>query len=161
MRFQAEHRFHGSVRAVATLLTDPEFYLGLVLPDLGQPEVLEQRDGDDALLRLRYEFIGSLDPIAVRLLGANRLAWIQEVQVDRAAGSGALRFEAEKDRRRLHGAARFTLRQEQETTVRDFDGDLVVAVPGVGRMAERRIVPGMLHRLDIEAQALDDRLREE
>jgi hypothetical protein len=161
VHFQAEHRFHGPVRALATLLTDGQFYLGLVLPDLSQPEVLEQRDGDDALLRLRYEFTGHLDPIALRLLGSNRLAWIQEVQVDRAAGSGALHFGAEKDPRRLHGTARFTLRQDQETTVRHFDGDLVVAVPGVGRMAERRIVPGMLHRLDIEAQALDDRLREE
>jgi hypothetical protein len=31
----------------------------------------------------------------------------------------------------------------------------VVAVPGIGRMAERRIVPGLLARLDIEAEAVD------
>ena len=37
-------------------------------------------------------------------------------------------------------------------------GELVVAVPGIGRMAERRIVPGLLRRMDIEAQAMDDEL---
>ena len=160
MRFHAEHRFNGSEQAVAALLADPAFYLGLVLPDLSNPEVLEERkDGDDAMLRLRYEFVGSLDPIARRLLGSGHLAWIQEVRVDRSACSGALRFEAEKDPRRLHGAADFVLTAAGGGTVRRLDGELVVAVPGIGRMAERRIVPGLLRRLDIEAQALDEQLR--
>ncbi len=159
MRFHAEHRFNGSKQAVGALLSDPAFYLGLGLPDLSRPEVLEQReDGDDAMLRLRYEFVGSLDPIVHRLLGPNRLAWIQEVRIDRSAGSGALRFEAEKDPRRLHGAADFVLTAAGDGTIRRLDGELVVAVPGIGRMAERRIVPGLLRRLDIEAQALDDQL---
>jgi hypothetical protein len=39
-----------------------------------------------------------------------------------------------------------------------LDGELVVAIPGVGRMAERRIVPGLLRRLDIEADAVDAEL---
>ena len=159
VRFHAEHRFNGSKQAVGALLSDPAFYLGLGLPDLSRPEVLEQHeDGDDAMLRLRYEFVGSLDPIVHRLLGSNRLAWIQEVRIDRSAGSGALRFEAEKDPRRLHGAADFVLTAAGGGTVRRLDGELVVAVPGIGRMAERRIVPGLLRRLDIEAQALDDQL---
>jgi hypothetical protein len=162
VRFHAEHRFNGSEQAVAALLADPAFYLGLALPDLSQPEVLEKREnGDNAMLRLRYEFVGSLDPIAHRLLGSSHLAWIQEVRVDRSAGSGALRFEAEKDPRRLHGAADFILTAAGGATVRRLDGELVVAVPGIGRMAERRIVPGLLRRLDIEAQALDDQLRPE
>jgi hypothetical protein len=160
VRFHAEHRFNGSEQAVAALLADPAFYLGLVLPDLSKPEVLEERkDGDDAMLRLRYEFVGSLDPIARRLLGSGHLAWIQEVRVDRSACSGALRFEAEKDPRRLHGAADFVLTSTGGGTVRRLDGELVVAVPGIGRMAERRIMPGFLRRLDIEAQALDEQLR--
>jgi hypothetical protein len=160
MRFHAEHRFGGSVPAVATLLADPAFYLGLALPDLNRPELLEQRqDGNDAVVRLRYEFEGTLDPIAQRLLGSSRLAWIQEVRVHRSACSGALRFEAEKDPRRLHGAATFVLTAVEGMTVRRLDGDLVVAVPGIGRMAERRIVPGVLQRLDVEAQAVDDQLR--
>jgi hypothetical protein len=159
MRFHAEHRIGGSTEAVAALLVDSAFYLRLALPDLSLPELVdEESEGDRAMLRLRYEFVGSLDPIAQRLLGSGRLAWIQEVRVDQSAGTGALRFEAEKDPRRLHGAADFVLADAGGDTLRRIDGELVVAVPGIGRMAERRIVPGLLRRMDIEAQAMDDQL---
>ncbi len=159
VRFHAEHRFNGPGHVVAALLVDPAFYVGLALPDLSEPEVLEHRaHGNDAVVRLRYEYVGSIDPIARRLIGSGRLTWIQEVRVDRSAGSGALLFEAEKDPRRLHGAAHFLL-TAGGGTVRRLDGELVVAVPGIGRMAERRIVPALLRRLDIEAQAIDDALQ--
>jgi hypothetical protein len=159
MRFHAEHRFAGSGRDVAALLADPAFYLGLALPDLSGPEVLDSGgDGDEALVRLRYEFVGSLDPVARRLIGAARLAWVQEVRVDRSTGSGTLRFAADKDPQRLHGRADFVLVAQGGGSERRLDGELVVAVPGLGRMAERRIVPGLLRRLDIEARALDDEL---
>ena len=83
---------------MAALIADPAFYLGLGLPDLTRPQLLEQHDaGSDAMVRLRYEFEGTLDPIAQRLVGSSRSAWIQEVHVDRSAGSGSLRFEAEQD----------------------------------------------------------------
>ncbi len=160
MRFHAEHHISGSEEAVAALLVDSAFYLHLALPDLSLPELVdEQSEGDIAMLRLRYEFVGSLDPIAQRLLGSSRLAWIQEVRVDKSAGTGALTFEAEKDPRRLHGAADFLLTETMGGTRRRIDGDLVVAVPGIGRMAERRIVPGLLRRMDIEAQAMDEELQ--
>ena len=160
MRFHAEHRINGSEPAVAALLVDSAFYLDLALPDLSRPEVVEQRaDGNEAMLRLRYEFVGSIDPIAQRLLGSSRLAWVQEVRVDKSSGTGALRFEAEKDPKRLHGAADFVLSEADGGTLRSIDGELVVAVPGIGRMAERRIVPGLLRRMDIEAQALDEALK--
>jgi hypothetical protein len=160
VRFHAEHHIGGSAEAVAALLVDSAFYLHLALPDLSLPELLDQEsEGDRARLRLRYEFMGSLDPIAQRLLGSSRLAWIQEVRVDKLAGAGALTFEAEKDPRRLHGAADFVLTEAEGGTLRHIDGELVVAVPGIGRMAERRIVPGLLRRMDIEAKAMDDQLR--
>jgi hypothetical protein len=159
VRFHTEHRFDGSVEAVVAILSDPDFYLGLDLPDLSRPELLEHGvEGDEAVVRLRYEFVGSLDPIAQRLIGSGRLAWVQEVRVDQSRGSGQLRFEAEKNPRQLHGAADFGLSPDGAATVRTIDGELVVAVPGIGRMAERRIVPGLVRRLDIEAQAVDDQL---
>jgi hypothetical protein len=162
VRFYAEHRFHGSVQAVMVLLSDPDFYVGLDLPDVNHPSVLEPRDNaDGAMIRLRYEFVGTLDPMARRLIGSRHLAWIQEVRVDRSAGSGSLHFEAEIDSKRLHGAADFVVSTEGNGSVRRLDGELVVAVPGIGRVAERRIAPGLLRRLDIEAQALDDQLRRE
>lgn len=159
MRFRAEHHYRGPLRAVVALLADPTFYLDLDLPDLSRPELVEEReDGDDVVLRLRYEFDGNLDPMAARLIGSGRLAWIQEVRVDRVAGTGSLGFEAERDPRRLHGAADFVVAAEGAVAVRRLEGELVVAVPGVGRLAERRIVPGILRRLDIEARAMDDRI---
>jgi hypothetical protein len=160
VRFHAEHHINGPEPAVAALLVDSAFYLGLALPDLSLPQVIEEGSaGGQATLRLRYEYVGSLDPIAQRLLGSNRLAWIQEVRVDTSSGTGVLRFEAEKDPKRLHGSADFDLTEDGDGTLRRIDGKLVVAVPGIGRMAERRIVPGLLRRMDIEAQAIDDELR--
>jgi len=159
VRFSVEHRFTGSKQAVASLLADPAFYLGLDLPDLNPPDVLDQgQDGDDTTLRLRYEFVGNLDPMARRLVGSSHLAWIQEVRVNRSAGSGTLRFGAEHDPKRLHGEANFVLTTAGDGTVRSLEGQLVVALPAIGRAAERRIVPGLLRRLDIEAQALNDQL---
>ena len=79
--------------------------------------------------------------------------------MDRSRCSGTLAFEAERDPRRLHGRADFTGVESSDTgSVRRLDGELVVAIPGVGRLAERRIVPGLLRRLDIEARAVDAEL---
>ena len=140
-------------------MVDSAFYLDLTLPDLSQPELLERSDnGDVTTLRLRYDYVGNLDPLAHRLLGSSRLAWIQETRIDRSADSGVIHFEAERDPKRLHGSSDFVLTQDGDNTVRRLDGELIVALPGIGRMAERRIVPGVLRRLDIEAQALEDRL---
>ena len=144
---------------MVSLLASPEFYLGLALPDLSRPEVLEERqETSETVIRLRYTYEGSLDPIALRLLGADQLKWIQEVRVDLSADSGSLHFEAESDPRRLHGSASFVLTANAGGSVRRLDGELVVAIPGIGRMAERRIVPGVLQRLDVEAQAIEDQL---
>ncbi len=160
MRFSSEHRFDGSEQAVLAILSDPEFYVGLTLPDLSVPEVLEHVDGDEVLVRLRYQFVGSLDPIARRLIGSARLVLIQEVRIDRPAASGTVRLESERDPRRLHGATDFVLSTAGTGTVWRLEGEVVVAIPGIGRMAERRIMPGVVRRLDIEARAVDERLRQ-
>ncbi len=156
MRFRAEHSFRAEVPAVLGVLGDAEFALGLTLPDLSRPQLLEASDdGVRSLIRLRYEFVGQLDPMAQRIIGAGRLAWVQEASVDRSSAAGTLDFRAERDPRRLHGSARFTVEPEGSGSVRRLEGELVVAIPGIGRMAERKIVPGLLRRLDIEAAAVD------
>lgn len=160
MRFEVQHRFGGSPPEVVAVLADPGFYLELELPDLSLPELLEFRTaGDRSVVRLRYEFEGSLDPFARRLLGRHRLAWIQQVDVDHVARRGELTFNSEADPRRLHGSARFTVVASGQGSLRTLDGELVVAVPLVGSRAEGHIVPGLIRRLDMEAQALDGRLR--
>lgn len=161
MRFQAEHAFKGPSGVVAALLTDPDFYQGLDLPDLSRPEVLRSSsDGGQSILRLRYEFVGTLDPIARRLVGANRLAWDQEVRIEHSAGSGTLTFGASADPSRLRGSAQFTLEGQDGRCVRRLRGELTVALALIGPSAEKRIVPGILRRLDIEAEAVNTALLE-
>lgn len=157
MRFAAEHRFRAVPDDVVERLADPGFHLGLALPDLSLPELLEQRDeGDVTVLRLRYRYTGELDSRARRLLGGHVLRWVQELRVDRGAAGGALHMAAETMPAGLHARAEFGVAPGAHGgAVRSLQGDLVVGVPVIGPMAERRIVPGVLARLDVEARALD------
>jgi hypothetical protein len=159
MQFEADHHFSAPPEAVIALLVDPEFHEQLELPDLSRPEVIQTDLGDPALLSLRYEFVGHLDAPARRLLGRRRLTWLQELRIDRATRAGQLTFASESSPDRLHGHADFTLEGEDESgCFRRLQGELVVAVPLIGGQAERRIVPGIRRRLDIEAHALATRL---
>ncbi len=155
-----EHRFAASLGAIVDLLADPAFYLDLDLPDLGRPEVLDSRVEDTrAVVRLRYTLAGSLDASAVSLIGRDHLSWTQELEVDRTAGSGVFRFEADADPRHLHGQGSFGLEGGAVGTLLRFDGEFTVAVPGLGRLVERAVLPRLLHLLEVEAQAADDQLR--
>jgi hypothetical protein len=163
VRFTAEHQFSGPVEALTALLLDPGFHTQLQLPDVGLPEVVEATtQGDEDVLRLRYEYTGQLDPIARRLLGNRKLTWLQEMRVDRGVGTGRLNFHAEADPKRLHGSAnvRFEPTDGGAGSQRRLEGRLTVSVPVVGGTAERRIIEGLLRRLDVEAKALDQRLRD-
>jgi hypothetical protein len=156
MRFEVEHVFPGSVAAVAELLLDPSFHRALALPDLSTPEVVEaSSSGENRLLKLRYEFVGSLDPIARRVIGGRRLTWIQELRLDSGSGVGTLSFSAEAEPKKLYGAADVALVAiDDGQTRRTVAGDLFVKVPLVGGTAERKIVPGLVRRLDVEADAV-------
>ncbi len=145
------------------MLGDADFYRSLDLPDLRLLEIrpldaaAEASPGSSGLL-LRYEYVGSLDAAAQRLLGGARLAWAQEVRL-RGSSGGSLTFAAESRPGLLHGDAAFAFEGDGTGTVRRLEGELVIAVPVLGGIAERRIVPGVLHRLDVEAEAVSDRLR--
>ena len=156
MHFRARHHFLATPATVTRVLADPDFYRGLALPDCSPAEVLDAEVHEGAVaIRLRYEFVGHLDPVVDRMLAGRRLSWIQEVRVDTAARSGEIGFAAEADAARLHGSASFVLTDEDGGTARALEGDLVVSVPVIGKMAERRIVPGIVARLGVEAAALD------
>jgi hypothetical protein len=160
VRFTASHRFHGGPDVVAQVLSDPGFYVALDLPDLSRPDVIEHSDvGDDVFVRLRYSYVGDLDPIVLRLLGHQSLSWIQEIRIDTRKTSGTLGYAAERNPKLLHGSASFILEADGDETVRHLEGELVVHVTAIGGMAEHAITPGLLRRLDIEAVALDERLK--
>ena len=158
MRFHAEHRFTAGVTDVIAVLTDPGFHLDLQLPDLRLLDVVDHRDdAGEARLLLRYEFVGHLDPVVKRLLGTRPLTWLQDLTVDRAGHGGRLTFALETDPQRLHGTASFVFATEGQGTVRRLEGTIKVSVPLIAATAERRIVAGFLHRLDIEAGQLAHR----
>lgn len=142
---------------MALILTDPDFHARLELPDLGRPEVeAQQAAGTERTLKLRYEFVGNLDPIARRLLAGRRLTWIQTLVLDIASGAGTLAFAAEAEPNRLYGNATIRLDAvDAGRTRRNIDGDFFVKFPLVGGTAERRIVPGLVRRLDLEADAVN------
>jgi hypothetical protein len=160
MRFHAEHQFAGPVDAVVGLLVDPGFHRELDLPDVELVEVDDsQSQGDQRQLLLRYRFVGDLDPFARQLLSGRRLTWRQELRLDRAAGTGRLSFQADADPKRLQGSADVVIEGRDGGALRRMDGKLEARIPLIRGRAERSIVAGLLRRLDIEAQALDDRLR--
>jgi hypothetical protein len=156
VHFEVAHDFPASCAQVAEVLCDPEFQTGLDLPDLSRPEVVASSvAGTTHVLRLRYGYIGQLDPIARNILSGRKLTWIQELRLDTATYSGTLSFSAEADASRLNGAASVAIvAVESECSRRRIAGDLHVRVPLVGSTAERRIVPGLVRRLDVEAAAL-------
>jgi Protein of unknown function (DUF2505) len=115
-------------------------------------------NGSRTSLRLRFAFIGRLDPLGRRLIGSDQLSWIQEIEADTSTGTGRLTFSSEDSSRRLHGQADITFHLENDGTSRRIDGDLVVAVPFVAAAVEGRIIAGLLRNLDLEAQAVREQL---
>lgn len=160
-RIEVEHDFDAPRAAVADVLCDPAFQTQLDLPDLSRPEVIASSvDGTTRLLRLRYEYVGQLDGVARRILGDRKLTWIQELRLDTATFLGTLTFSAEQDADRLGGSAdvAITSLDDDHRSRRSITGDLHVRVPVVGGPAERRIVPGLVRRLDVEASAVAEEL---
>jgi Protein of unknown function (DUF2505) len=159
VQFSAEHHFDAAPEAVGTLLLDPDFHAHVTLPDLAPPTVVNRAvDGSATVLTLRYEFVGQLDPIARKLLSGRSLTWVQELRLDQTTWRGGLAFHAEADPKRLYGDAAVDLVSDEAGTTRRIAGALHVRAPLIGGTAERRIVPGLVRRLDVEADALRARL---
>lgn len=154
-RLTAEHHFPAPLSAVERALVDRAFYEQLRLPDVGPPEVLVH-DVDDARARveLRLTYTGQLDPLGQRVVGGRAIAWVQRIELDLDAHRGLLTVALDGQRERLHCRADMTFTDADGTTVRRLAGDLSIKVPLVGGLAERKVLPGVLRRLDLEAHAL-------
>ncbi len=161
MHFEIEHEFSAPAAKVAARFCDPEFHTQLDLPDLSRPEVVANSvDGSRNLLRLRYEYVGQLDPIARKIVGGRKLTWIQELRLDTATGVGTLAFSAEEEPRKVNGMANVEISAvDDEHSRRRIAGDFHIGIPIVGSTAEKKIVPGLLRRLDVEAAAMSEELR--
>jgi hypothetical protein len=154
--FDTRHEFDAAVAAVAAAMTDPEFVASLRLPDLRPPEVIEHRsDGAGQCVRAHFEFVGRLDPLGRRVLGGDRIAWTQEITVDASNGRGTLAVVPDAHPERMRFSGEFRLEAtDSGGTVRTMRGELAVKVPLIGRKAEQHVLPGLLTRIDLEAEAL-------
>jgi Protein of unknown function (DUF2505) len=161
MQFEVEHEFPAVGERVAEVLCDPAFHTQLDLPDLSRPEVVTSAvDGTTRVLRLRYEYIGQLDPIARRIVGGRKLTWIQELRLDTSTDRGSLSFSAEEEPRKVHGRADVVIAAiGDDRSRRRIAGDFHIRIPVIGGTAEKKIVPGLVRRLDVEAAALTQALR--
>ena len=158
MRFTLEQRFAGPVEVVMRVFTDPGFLAELgSLPNLGRPELLEQRD-DGGLLhqRVRYRFTGTLNPTVTRVLDPNRLIWVEESTYDTAARRATFRIVPDHYANRLTCSGTYTFDETGDAaTRRRTEGDLRVSYPLVGRAVERAIVSGLSNHLEDEGRLVD------
>ena len=156
MHFEHDRDFTGSAVRVAEIMSDASFQAALDLPDLGRPEVVAaEADGDQRSLKLRYEYIGQLDAIAQKVVGGRKLTWLQELDIDVERGAGTLSFFAEGDADRVNGCATVTITATGEATChRKLAGDFRIRIPVIGGTAERKIVPGIVRRFGVEADAV-------
>jgi len=156
VHFEREHEFAGSVEQVASLMSDAGFQTVLDLPDLARPDVVgDEADGSRRRLTLRYAYTGQLDPIAQRVVGGRTLTWVQDLRIDVATGVGTLDFSADGVGGRADGRAGVVIAATGDASCRRrIDGEFRIRIPLVGGKAERAIVPGLVRRLDVEADAV-------
>ncbi|MCU1456305.1 MAG: hypothetical protein JWL73_397 [Actinomycetia bacterium] len=165
MRLEARHEFPAAVEAVEQAMADPAFYAQLRdLPDLAPPEVVDRAAvGSRITLTVRYVFTGHVDPIVRRVVPVDQLVWVQTTEFDTAAHEATLTVVPEKLGSMLQCAGKFVLQPATRTsgdgvarpgTVRTLTGELRVKVPLLGGRAEKALGPGILRRIDLEADAL-------
>ena len=156
MHFETDHEFAAEPSAVADLFCDPTFQTALDLPDLSRPDVVTHTvDGSRRVLALRYAYTGQLDGIAQKIVGNRALTWVQELRFDTATGTGTISYSVDGDAGRLQGEGQVEITAlGPGRSRRHIAGDLQVRIPIVGGRAEKAIVPGLVRRIGVEADAL-------
>jgi hypothetical protein len=156
MKLAATHRFNAPASAVCAGMGDSDFYAGLQLPDVDLPEVIARTaTGDHVDIHVRFTYTGKLDPIARRIVGHDHVEWVQQLDIDSATRSCALNVVPAVGVIPVSCNGTFVLRDAGTGCVRILAGDLRIRVPLIGSRAERSLAPGILSRLDREAEALD------
>jgi hypothetical protein len=80
---------------------------------------------------------------------------VQDLRIDVASGAGTLGFTADGAGGRVDGSATVTITATGDASCRRrITGDFRVKIPLIGGKAERAIVPGLVRRLDVEADAV-------
>lgn len=162
MRFRLEQFLPGPPAEVEAALLDPGFIERLAsLPNLGRPELLDQRPeqgGDVVRQRVRYAFSGDLSPAVTRFVDPARLTWIESTTYDRRTHVADFEILPDHYANRLTCRGRFRMAPEANATCtrRTAEGDLSVHIPFVGRKAEQAIISGLADHARLEAETLAD-----
>src|SRR5947209_1136232 len=160
MEFRLEHTFDAPLDAVEAAMVDPEFLESTRLPDVGPPEVLSrEEDGDTVTLRVSYQYTGSLDSLARRVLRTSDVVWVQETILDRQAHHTTFTVIPKVHGDRFDCGGVMQLTDAGAVTERVIDGALKIKVPVFGRRAEGLILPGLRSRMNREAELLDEWLK--
>jgi Protein of unknown function (DUF2505) len=161
VRFDLDHRFGAPVAAVEDAMVDPVYLEALRLPDVAPPTVLGVETEDSLVTtRVAYQYTGSLDAIAQRVLRGSDIGWVQEVTLDRTTHRARFSVVPKVHADRLRCSGTYTLSERDGTTTRVISGDLRINVPLVASRAEKMIVPGLVRRMRLEAAFLDEWLQQ-
>ncbi len=157
MRFDLKHNFGAPLAAVEDAMLDAEYLAALRLPDVAPPQVLGvEANGTTVTTRVAYQYTGSLDAIAERVLRGSEIGWVQEVALDRTTHRARFTVVPRVHAERLRCSGTYTLSEREGTTTRVISGDLRINVPLVASRAEKMIVPGLVRRMRLEAAFLDE-----
>jgi len=157
MKFDLVHRFGAPLNTVEEAMVDPVFLEGTRLPDVAPPKVLERDEsGDVVTLRVRYEYTGSLDTLARRVLRTGDVSWVQETTLDRTRHRTEFKVVPKVYPERFECGGTMQLHPEGEGTRRVIAGELKIKVPIFGGRAEGLILPGLRSRMNREAELLDE-----
>jgi hypothetical protein len=160
VKFHLDHTFHAPLDAVEAAMVDPEFLESTRLPDVGPPKVLSrEQDGDVVTLRVSYQYTGSIDSLARRVLRTNDVAWVQETKLDRGTHRTTFTVIPRVYPERFQCGGVMQLTKSGDVTERVIDGELKIKVPIFGGRAEGMILPGLRSRMNREAELLDEWLK--
>jgi hypothetical protein len=156
MDFSVVHRFDARPAAVMEAMVEPTFYAGLEVDDVGAFETTEVVVADGAVtIGLRFAYVGDVEPVVKRLVAGGEIVLLQSVTVRPKEMEGTLAVTPERFGELLQCDGHFTFETDGAVTTRSVTGSLKVRVPFLGGRAERSLLPGILARLDAEAEALN------
>jgi hypothetical protein len=163
VRFQIDQRFKGALADVEDAYVDPAFIaLRAGLPKIGGAELLGQQvDGDIVRQRIHYVFTAPLSGAVRAVIDPDRLTWVEESTVDRAAHRTEWRIVPDHYKERLKASGVSTLTADGDGTRRLTTGTVEVPMPLVGGRVERAIVEGLQEYGVAEAAAVERFLTEQ
>lgn len=167
MRFTIEQTLHGALEDVEAALVDLAYLERLsTLPKLGRPTLVHRVEKDHLVHQwVKYAFVGDLNSAVRRVVDPARLTWVEESTLDRRTHRTTFRIVPDHYRNLLRSEGDFRLEAgpagpDGPTTTRTATAELKVTVPLVGGKVEQAIVSGLREHAELEAQVLDEWLRE-